>query len=89
MNATLRQRGLQHRVSKGPGSRLSILWLGHGFVALLLLLFGHTTGVMLGFFLAPALVTCFFSLLALPIVAIFFFKSVKNGAIALLEQEGT
>ncbi|MCL2083615.1 MAG: hypothetical protein FWH04_10370 [Oscillospiraceae bacterium] len=73
MSKALQRYGIQYKVNVGLGTTTSILWLVSW---LLVCLMGHpATAIMSGL-----------ASLALTAAVIFFFKSVKDGAIALSEQ---
>jgi len=70
MNKTLQQRGIQYQVNEGLGLTFCVLWI---------------VGFILSLVSSNVIVNSLLSLAGL-IVLICFFKSVKDGAIALLEQ---
>jgi hypothetical protein len=85
MNKALRQRGVQYHVNEGLGMTYSVLWFAALAIPLPLSVFATVTNRPDIEFWAT-IVQYSFLLVILP-VSIFFYKSVKNGAIALLEQE--
>jgi len=79
MNSTLRQRGIQFRVSEGLALVLCICFIIDLVLHLLITVFADITLV--------SEIICYSIMLTSTIVHILFYKSVKDGAIALLEQE--
>jgi len=93
MNEALRQRGIDYQVSEGLGSMIpSFILLGfilimfNGVFTVLGAILDAEVFIIIGFFFNAV-----GQLLNLVVIVlwIFFFKSAKNGAIALLEQDGT
>ena len=83
LNKTFRQRGVQYRVKEGSGMVFCVLFINSLFVYCLAAL-GQSSEDSY-YFVWAAVVLDIVSLIFL----FFFFNSVKNGAIALLEQERT
>jgi len=79
MNKTLQQRGIQYRIS--DGWLTSFLWAVTWTLFLI-----NFYDILCGSVLYYWLLYCF-ALIFLAVVAFFFLKSAKNGAIALLEHQ--
>jgi hypothetical protein len=79
MNKTLQQRGIQYRIS--DGWLTSFLWAVTWNLFLI-----NFYDILCGSVLYYWLLYCF-ALIFLIVVAFFFLKAAKNGAIALLEHQ--
>ena len=75
MNKTLRRYGIQYQVNENLGTSLCIL-------AIISYIPFNAINLFIGSYIGLAVMAALFT------VAIFFIKSVKDGAIALLDQEG-